>query len=59
MLLTRRKFEPRLDLLKVLRVPKVTGVNFGPYDNGHVLVGTADGKLLALDPISLLRVATY
>ena len=40
-------------------MPKVTSVSFGPYDNGHVLVGTEDGQLLALDPVNLQRIANY
>ena len=32
---------------------RVTCVNYGPYDNGHILVGLDDGQLLAFDYPSL------
>lgn len=34
---------------------EITCINYGPYDNGHILVGLSDGKLIAFDYLTLER----
>lgn len=34
---------------------KITALHYGPYDNGYVLVGLNNGKLLVFDPVTLDR----
>ena len=48
------------DLIKVVddSGSQVTCLNYGPYDNGHILVGTSDGRLLAFDYLTLARLDT-
>ena len=51
------------EIIKVLRLPqpdpafnnKITCLNFGPYDNGYIILGTTSGHLVVLDPLSLKR----
>jgi hypothetical protein len=31
----------------------ITCINYGPYDNGHVLVGMSDGTLIAFDGVTM------
>lgn len=33
----------------------ITCVQFGPYDNGHILVGTSTGDFLAFDSVTLKK----
>jgi hypothetical protein len=43
-----------IDKLKLLPdTSNITALNYGPYDNGHILVGTRDGNLLVFEFISL------
>mmetsp|Transcript_29651 Transcript_29651/g.45195 ORF Transcript_29651/g.45195 Transcript_29651/m.45195 type:complete len:189 (-) Transcript_29651:87-653(-) len=37
---------------------RVTSVEFGPYDNGYLLMGTLSGHILQFDPITLNRIST-
>jgi WD40 repeat protein len=34
---------------------QITCLNYGPFDNGHILVGFEDGKLIAFDYLTLDR----
>jgi len=34
-------------------IPKISAVNFGPYDNGHIVVGFDQGFVLLLDTFDL------
>ena len=38
---------------------QITALQYGPYDNGYVLVGLNTGKLLVFDPITLDRVQEF
>lgn len=31
----------------------ITCINYGPYDNGHILIGMSNGTLLAFDSVSM------
>ena len=35
---------------------KITCLNFGPYDNGYIMLGTSSGHLIVLDPKNLKRI---
>lgn len=36
------------DIIKIMdTVADISAINYGPYDNGHVLIGLSDGLLLA------------
>ena len=35
---------------------KVTSLSYGPYDNGHVLVGTSTGDFLAFNSLTLAKI---
>lgn len=37
----------------------ITSLQYGPYDNGYVLVGLNSGKLLVYEPTTLDRVNTF
>ena len=37
----------------------VTAVEYGPYDNGYVLLGMRSGRLLVYDPVTLERVTDF
>jgi len=39
-----------------VRETKITCINYGPYDNGHVLVGLEDGTLLAFESLKLEKI---
>ena len=44
------------EIIKILDVEsEITCINYGPYDNGHILVGLDDGNLLAFDFLTLER----
>jgi hypothetical protein len=53
-------------IIKVLRLPQldpfsnnaISSLNFGPYDNGYVMLGTTQGHLLVLDPKNLNRISS-
>jgi hypothetical protein len=32
---------------------KISSINFGPYDNGHLLLGLSSGVLLAIDLVEM------
>ena len=34
----------------------ITALGYGPYDNGHVLVGTSTGDFLAFDSVKLEKI---
>lgn len=34
---------------------EISCLNFGPYDNGHILIGTTTGDFLAFDSIKLTK----
>ena len=38
---------------------KITALQFGPYDNGYILVGLNTGKLLVYDSITLNRIKEF
>ena len=48
--------EGRADKLRLLThvedTRQITAINFGPYDNGHLLLGLATGVLLAFDVVN-------
>ena len=47
------------DIIKVLDSSSIiTAVNYGPYDNGHIMVGLADGSVLAFSYPKLERLVT-
>ena len=59
--------QPYPEIIKILRLPqpevspfisttKITCINFGPYDNGYLMLGTSSGHLIALDPYTLKRI---
>lgn len=33
----------------------ITCIQFGPYDNGHLLIGTSTGDFLAFDSVNLKK----
>lgn len=44
------------EVIKIIDVDaEITCINYGPYDNGHILVGLSDGKLIAFDYLTLER----
>jgi hypothetical protein len=34
---------------------KITSINYGPFDNGHVLVGLDNGTLISFSTIDLVQ----
>ena len=38
---------------------QITAVQYGPYDNGYILIGLNTGKLLVFDPIDLNRMKEF
>ena len=34
----------------------ITSLSYGPYDNGHVLVGTSTGDFFAFDCLNLTKI---
>ena len=52
-------YNMELSQAEVIKVTDVeadfTCINYGPYDNGHILVGCSDGRLLAFDFLTLER----
>ena len=59
-----KRVQPVPEIIKILRLPQpiigknnsLSCVNFGPFDNGYILLGTESGHLLILDPKNLKRV---
>ena len=46
-----------MTIVKVFRSKgSITALNYGPYDNGHVLVGTSTGDFLAFDSVNLTKI---
>ncbi len=44
------------EIIKIIEVEAdITCINYGPYDNGHILVGLSDGRLIAFDYLTLER----
>jgi WD40 repeat protein len=44
------------EIIKIIDVEaEITCINYGPYDNGHILVGLSDGRLIAFDYLTLER----
>lgn len=44
------------ELIKIMDgLTQITCVNYGPFDNGHILVGFDDGRLIAFDYLTLER----
>ncbi len=44
------------EIIKILDVEvEITAVAYGPFDNGHIMVGLNDGQLLAFDFLTLER----
>lgn len=47
------------EIIKIIDLADdITCINFGPYDNGHILVGLSDGKMIAFDFNTLERLET-
>ena len=54
------------EIIKVLRLPqhdpfhcnRISCLNFGPYDNGYIILGTTSGHLMVLDPKNLKRISS-
>lgn len=46
-----------IEQMKVLELENVTisSLNFGPFDNGHIMIGLTNGELLAFDVLTLKR----
>ena len=42
----------RIKLLNV-REASITCVNYGPFDNGHLLIGLSNGNLLVIDTLAM------
>lgn len=38
---------------------EITCVKFGPYDNGHIIVGLSNGIVLVFDSINLTKLYEY
>ena len=56
MLILYDREKPFNSVIKLLKSRGViTCVNFGPYDNGHILVGTSTGDFFAFDSITLKK----
>lgn len=41
----------QIENLKLFKIKdaKVTAINFGPFDNGYIILGFSNGALLAVD----------
>jgi hypothetical protein len=54
------------EIIKILKLPQsnpfsnnvITAFNFGPYDNGYIVIGTSSGHLLTLEPKNLNRISS-
>lgn len=54
------------EIIKILRLPHtdprinnvITSFNYGPYDNGYLVIGTSSGHLLTIDPKNLNRISS-
>ncbi|CDW71649.1 UNKNOWN [Stylonychia lemnae] len=48
--------ENQAETIKIIDTnAEISCINYGPYDNGHILVGLTDGKLIAFDYLTLER----
>jgi len=66
---TPRQLTPALQTVKVdaevikiiggSELDAVTALEYGPYDNGYLLVGTRSGALLVYDPLTLDRIKDF
>ena len=42
------------EVIKIFSIEdRITALNFGPYDNGYLLIGLRSGQLLVFDTIHL------
>lgn len=42
------------EMIKILDIDsEISCVNYGPYDNGHILLGLTNGTLIAFDFVTL------
>lgn len=40
----------KIEKIKVLNMEaKITAINYGPYDNGHIMLGMSEGTLLTFE----------
>lgn len=49
------------EIIKIIDLAEsvtITCINYGPYDNGHIMVGLSDGRLIAFDFLTLERLET-
>jgi hypothetical protein len=47
------------EIIKIIDIEaSITCINFGPFDNGHILVGLSDGHMIAFDFLTLERLET-
>jgi hypothetical protein len=45
-------------ILKPFKGPyKITSINYGPFDNGHILVGLDNGILIAFSSIDMVKLS--
>ena len=44
------------EIIKILDITEtITALSYGPFDNGHIMVGLGNGELLAFDYLTLNR----
>lgn len=54
------------EIIKIMRLPQpdplrnntITAFNYGPYDNGYLVIGTSSGHILTLEPKNLNRISS-
>lgn len=45
-----------LSIIKAFKSPyKITSLNYGPYDNGHILIGMENGTLIAFNSVDMSK----
>lgn len=46
-----------IEQIKVLEIEgvSITALNFGPFDNGHIMIGLSNGEMMAFDLLTLER----
>ena len=50
------RVKPEQTLIKAFKSRgTITSLSYGPYDNGHVLVGTSTGDFLAFNSLTLTK----
>ena len=48
------------EIIKILDLQvEITELQYGPFDNGHVMVGLSNGQILAFDFLTLNRLEKY